>query len=57
MTDERYISASDLEDRLDALHEKILDSCQEYYIHGDRMLLVDADECAEMVYDVLEGLK
>ena len=57
MTDERYISASDLEDRLDALHEKILDSCQEYYINGDRLFLVDADDCAEMVYDVLEGLK
>lgn len=53
----KSITIDELEDRLDALHEKIIDSCMEYYINGNRLFLVDADDCAEMVYEVLEGLK
>ena len=48
------INIDELEDRLDALHEKIRDSCMEYYIDGQRKMLVDADECAEMIYEILE---
>lgn len=48
------ITLDELEDRLDALYEKIRDSCMEYYINGQRKMFVDADECSMMVYEILE---
>ena len=50
-----YISRSDLEDRLDAVHEKIQDSCMEYFIDGRRHMFVDADDAAEVIYEVLDN--
>jgi len=34
----KSITINELEDRLDALHEKIRDSCMEYYINGQRKM-------------------
>ena len=49
-----FITRSDLEDALDALHEHIRDTCQEAYINDNHMMIVDADKAADMVYEVLE---